>query len=110
MIAQLPFTALPSQTVTVPLDSGTFDFFVLWNERLGVYSMTITESATQVLLVSSIPLVLGASLLGPFNLGIGYMFVYAEDGVQVDAAFADLGVRINVYYASANTDFAAVTS
>jgi hypothetical protein len=101
MILQLPFDNTPAQVVTVTLDSGTYDFYVRWNERAAKWMMSIGDNATQTTLISNVPLVLGQSLL-PFDLGIGDFIVYAEDGVQVDASFDDLGVRINVYYVSSD--------
>jgi hypothetical protein len=100
MIYLLPFTNTPAQQLTITLDSGTFDFYVRWNERAQNWNMSIGNPATQATLVSNVPLLLGADLLSAYDLGIGYFIVYAEDGVQEDAAFDDLGTRINVYYVS----------
>lgn len=100
MIAQLPFTNDAAQTVTVTLDTGVFDFYVRWNQRQQVWCMSITNNTTQVALINNIPLLLGQDLLQPYDLSIGNFMVFAEDGIQLDAAFDDLGLRINVYYIS----------
>lgn len=102
MISLLPFTTDPSQSVTVQLPSGTYDFDVRWNERAQLWSFSITDNVTQTLLAANIAIVLGCELLAPYGLGIGYMLAFAEDGLQIDAAFDDLGVRINVYALSAD--------
>jgi hypothetical protein len=99
-VGVMPFTALPVQQMTVSLPTGTFDFYVRWNERLGIYAMTITNTLTQVVVIQNVALLLGVALLSAYDLGLGEFVCVAEDGVDLDAAFDDLGVRINVYYVS----------
>lgn len=96
----LPTTSQTSQQFTCQLGENKLQFDVRFNDRQGVWMMAITDAITAEKLVDGVALLLGVDLLEPFNLSIGHLIVYDEDGTNKDAGADDLGSRVNVYWLS----------
>lgn len=99
-ILELKFTSDASQQVTTQLGAIKYLFDVRYNERTGVWNMSLSDAASRVLILANLALVLGCDVLAPFQLGIGSIIVNDEDGTGLDAGPDDLGDRVKVYWIS----------
>jgi len=100
MIVQLPLTSDPAQVFVTQLGDVKYQFDVIYNDRIGIWTMTITDFVTQVVLITGIAIVLGSPLLRPYNLDIGELVVSDTSESSRDAGPDDLGTRVNVYWLS----------
>lgn len=98
MIASLPVGNEPSQKFTVQLGRVKYDFHIKYNSRSSVWTFDMTISATKVMLLQSIPIVLGSDLLAPYNFGIGRLIVVDTSNRGRDAAVDDLGARVKLVW------------
>jgi hypothetical protein len=99
---ELPFSSDPAQTFTTQLGDKKFGFDVRFNDRSGVWTFDLSDDTTKAVLLQSVPLVLGADLLEPYNLGIGRMVVIDTERRGRDAGPSDLGDRVKVYLVGAD--------
>jgi hypothetical protein len=102
----IPFNSEPSRVFTCALGDGAkYDFETRWNEGIpgdpGFWTVDITRQIDQVKLLSGVPILLGQDILAPYALGIGSLIPFDEANTDVDAGSEDLGVRVNVYWLSA---------
>ena len=86
-------SGVPSQTLKVDLEGNTYNFRIIYNSRTGVWTFDLTDE-DDVDLVSGVAMVLGASLIGQFNLGIGALAMVEQGATGLDATADDLGERI----------------
>jgi hypothetical protein len=100
VILELPFSNDPAQTFVTQLGDKKYGFDVKFNDRSGVWTLDLSDDATKVPLLQSVPLVLGCDLLEAYNLGIGRILVLDTTNRGKDAAPADLGDRVKVYWFS----------
>lgn len=98
----LPLSSAISQQFVCRLGDKKLQFNVRFNDRQGVWLMSITDAPTDTKLVDGVAILLGTELLSPFNLGIGYLVAFDEDGTNTDATETDLGSRVNVYWLSSD--------
>lgn len=97
----LPLTSDPSRTFTVPFNDSSYRVTTRFNERSGVWTLDIADGDTDTLLVSGMPVVLGADLLAAFCPRLGTMLaVDLEADLEhgTDAGPEDLGTRIKVIW------------
>lgn len=102
MILELSFSSDASQSFVSQLGERKIGFSAIYNDRSGIWTMSLEDDTTKEVLVQSIPLVLGQELLEPYNLGIGRMIVIDTSGRGIEATAEDLGDRVKVYWASAD--------
>lgn len=102
MILEIPFTNDGAQQFVVQLGDRKFTFAANYNERSAAWVLDIFDPVTEAPIVTTIPLVIGADLLNPFNLNIGSLFANSEDSTGLDAGPDDLGTRVKVYWLSAD--------
>lgn len=100
MIIDLPLSADPSQLFTVQLGRVKYDFYVKFNSRSGVWTFDLTVATTKAILLQSIPIVLGADLLEPYNLAIGRLIAVDSTSRGRDALDDDLGARVKLVWFS----------
>lgn len=100
MILTLPFTADPARECVTQLGAVKYILTTRYNDRIGVWALTIADFVTQAVILDSLALVLGTDLLAAYSLGIGSIVVNDEDGTGLDAGPDDLGVRVKVYWFS----------
>ena len=100
MILELPFSNVGAQEFIVQLGDRKFRMVAYLNERSGVWVLDMYDAGASLPIVANLPLVIGADLLAPFNLGIGSIFVNNEDASGLDAGPDDLGGRVKVYWFS----------
>lgn len=100
MILELPITSDAAQTFVTQLGDVKYQFDVIYNDRSGVWTMTIAEFVSQAIVISGLPLVLGRSLLEPYNFGIGELIVSDTSESSQDAGPDDMGTRVKVYWLS----------
>lgn len=106
MIIELPITSDAAQTFVTQLGDVKYQFDVIYNDRSGIWTMTITEFVSQVVIISGLPIVLGQPLLEPYNFGIGELLVSDTSESSTDAGADDMGTRVKVYWASEDEVFA----
>jgi len=88
------------QTVSVELDDTSYILRVLWNERFGYFSLTVS-TADDVPIVSNIKMVKNYPLVGQFKdpfLPFGDFFFVQESGSIDRPGYSDLGVSFSLYY------------
>lgn len=100
MILEIPFTNVGAQRFVTQLGDAKYQFDARYNERSSCWVIDLSNPVTNELIQASIPLVIGADLIAPFNLGIGKIMVNDEDGIGLDADPDDLGGRVKVYWFS----------
>ncbi len=86
-------SGLPSQTLKVDLEGNTYNFRIIFNSRVCVWTMDISDEADNTL-CSGVAMVLGADLINQFNLGIGKLIMIENGSTGLDATADDLGDRI----------------
>lgn len=106
MIAELPFSSVPSRRFTTQLGDAEYTFETRFNDRSGVWTFDLYDGASQQLMVASVPMVLGQDLLEPYNFGIGSILCVDANGTGIDAGPDDLGDRVKVYWFSADEEIA----
>ena len=100
MIIELPLTPDPSQRFTVQLGRVKYDFYVKFNSRSGVWTFDLSVASSKAVLLQSIPIVLGADLLAPYNLAIGRLIATDTSSRGRDATTEDLGTRVKLVWFS----------
>lgn len=100
MVIELPLTSDAAQTVVTQLGETKYQLDVQYNDRSNRWTLTLTDFVTQTLIAASLPLVLGQSLLEPYNLAIGHLLVVDTSGRDQEAGPDDLGGRVKVYWFS----------
>ena len=100
MIIELPLSPDPSQRFTVQLGRVKYDFYVKFNSRSGVWTFDLSVASTKAVLLQSVPIVLGADLLEPYNLDIGRLIAADTSNRGRDAAADDLGTRVKLFWFS----------
>lgn len=100
MIRELPLSSDPAQVFAMQIDDAKYIVDVRYNDRSGVWTLDLYESATQALIVASLPLVIGQDLLEPYNFSIGSLLCVDTTGQGINAGADELGSRVKVYWAS----------
>lgn len=100
MIIELPLSNDAAQAFTTQLGSTKYDFQVVYNERSGVWMLSMYDNTTKDPILTSLPLVLGQELFAPYNLNIGRMLVVDLSNQNSEATYNDLGDRVKVYWFS----------
>lgn len=100
MILTLPLTTDCPQSFITQLGDTNYQFGLRWNDRSSVWTMDISDPATQTPIASGLALVLGADLLLPYALGIGALVVVDETATGTEATLTSLGASVNVYWVS----------
>ena len=99
---QIPLDSSNNQTfqstLTVDGKNITLEFFIRWNDIAGYWTMKITDTASDTVLLDSIPLVTGgagaANLLSQYGyLGIGSAYLINVGNVSADPSKDDLGIN-----------------
>jgi hypothetical protein len=97
MPQEIPLTNDVSQTFSTDLNGTNYNFRVIWNERLGVWSMTIYDVDFNVI-IAGVALLIGTDIIKSLNSSIGGMVVADSDGTNRDATVDDLGTRVKLIY------------
>ena len=80
----------PAQSLRVELEGELYNFRITYNERLGAWSLDLSD-VDAVALASGILLVVGADLLNAYNLNIGGLFMVEIGTTGGDAGADNLG-------------------
>jgi hypothetical protein len=67
----VPFTSDPRQKFSCNLNGVEYGFAASYNERSGVWAFDLSLAATEQVLLTGVPILLGCYMLAPFGLGIG---------------------------------------
>ncbi len=98
---KIPLLAETSdQLVYVELDGNPYILRVLWNERFGYFSLSISE-ADQTPILVNIKMVKNFPLTQRFQdlrLPFGSLFFVQDKGASVRPGYSDLATNFNLYY------------
>jgi hypothetical protein len=94
------------QNLTVALGGVRVVMDIAYNERTGLYSLSMFDEVTQSALVEGAPIVLGEDMLAPYNFGLGRLIPVDQATTMIDAGFGDLGGRVVLVWASDDEVFA----
>ena len=93
-MTEIPITPeLPSQTFKVDLEGVTYNFRIIYNTRIGVWTLDINDENSEHL-AGGIALVKGVDLVDQLKLGLGGLFKIEVGTSKEDATFAGLGVNV----------------
>jgi hypothetical protein len=67
----VPFTSDPRQKFSCNLNGVEYGFAANYNERSGVWAFDLSRAATEEVLLTGVPILLGCDMLAPFGLNIG---------------------------------------
>ena len=103
----LPLDSSPAKVFTVQLGDGNkYVLETRYNEGFagdgGFWTFDLSRAIDGVVLATGVPILLGEDLLSPYALGMGALIAVDEANTDTDAGPDDLGVRVNVYWASAD--------
>jgi len=100
MVLELPITSDAAQNVITQLGDTKYELDIVYNDRSGVWSLSVKLFATQVVIAQSVPMLLGQSLLEPYNFDMGHLLMIDLSGQSKDAGPDDLGTRVKLYWFS----------
>jgi hypothetical protein len=109
MPIEVPLSAIPAQKFVTQLGLRRLAFDVQWNDRTQLFSLTLSDDETGQVYFAGVPLVLGASLLEPYNYAMGDLMMYESAQRGAEATLDDLGDRVKLYWFS-EQEVADVTS
>lgn len=92
------------QLISVELDGNPYILRVLWNERFGYFSLSVS-AADETPIVTNVKMVKNYPLIGRFKntlLPTGDFYFIQEKGDAERAAYADLAVNFGLYYYEAD--------
>ena len=93
------------QLVSVELDGNPYILRVLWNERFGYFSLTVS-TADETPILTNIKMVKNYPLTGRFKsplLPAGDFYFIQEKGYAERATYEDLAVNFALYYYEPNS-------
>ena len=88
------------QSVSVELDGNPYILRVLWNERFGYFSLSVS-AANGAAIVQNVKMVKNFPLVARFRntlLPAGDLYFVQEKGAADRAAYSDLAVNFGLYY------------
>jgi len=88
------------QLVSVELDGNPYILRVLWNERFGYFSLSVS-AADETPILTNVKMVKNFPLIGRFRhtmLPAGDLYFVQEKGFAERAAYSDLAVTFGLYY------------
>lgn len=101
LLQQIPLQAgFTDQNIDIELDGNPYNIRVLWNERFGYFSLSIS-TADEVPILKNIKMVKNYPLIGRFKnnlLPVGDIFFVQENGTVDRPVYEDLSVNFNLYY------------
>lgn len=99
MPTEIPLRPLPSSKFNIQLANRILTITTKYNSRGAespFWTINIAEGDNSI--IEGIPLLLGAEILAPFNLGIGAMFLFDFTGTGTDATDTSLGTTVRLIY------------
>ena len=93
----IPLTSEPNQFFTLVLQENQYSCFLLRNERMGTWMLSIRD-ADGVSVIEGQALVLGQKILEPYDLGLGQFAMVDTENTGIDAGEDDLGSRVILLY------------
>lgn len=84
---EIPILDSRAQELVVQFGNTKYRLKLKYNDRSNIWTLDIVVEATKVVLIQGLPLVLGQSLLDPYNFNIGNMLVVDNVAKNVDADY-----------------------
>lgn len=101
LIQKIPLQSdTTDQLVSVELDGNPYILRVLWNERFGYFSLSVSE-ADQTPILVNVKMVKNFPLTRRFQdlrLPFGSLFFVQENGTADRPGYSDLAVNFSLYY------------
>lgn len=101
LIQKLPLQPeTTDQLVSVELDGNPYILRVLWNERFGYFSLSIS-AADETPILTNVKMVKNFPLIGRFQntlLPAGDLYFVQEKGFADRATYSDLATNFGLYY------------
>lgn len=95
---QVPVTNDVAQKFVTQLGDSKFEFDIQWNDRSGLFSLTLTNDDTKQVYFQGVPMVLGVDLLEPYNYAIGSLVLYDTTNRSIDANLDNLGDSVLLFW------------
>ena len=95
---QVPVTNDAAQKFVTQLGDSKFEFDIQWNDRSGLFSLTLTNDDTKQVYFQGVPMVLGVDLLEPYNYAIGSLVLYDTTNRSIDANLDNLGDFVLLFW------------
>lgn len=95
---QVPVTNDAAQKFVTQLGDSKFEFDIQWNDRSGLFSLTLTNDDTKQIYFQGVPMVLGVDLLEPYNYAIGSLLLYDTTNRSIDANLDNLGDSVLLFW------------
>lgn len=95
---QVPVTNDAAQKFVTQLGDSKFEFDIQWNDRSGLFSLTLTNDDTKQIYFQGVPMVLGVDLLEPYNYAIGSLVLYDTTNRSIDANLDNLGDSVLLFW------------
>lgn len=92
---EIPLTSNPSQTFSMTLGGVNYNFRVIYNTRLKIWSMDLSAGNTR--LADGVALVQGIDILSPYNLALKNLYVLNTSASGADATANNLGTDVKLF-------------
>jgi hypothetical protein len=100
VIALVPMTTDPAQRFISQLGDIKYRFDIQYNDRSGVWTLSLQEDLSELVLFQGVPMLLGVDLLRPYNFNIGQLVMLDTSASLQDATDADFSDRVVLYWIS----------
>lgn len=101
LIQKIPLQSdTADQLVSVELDGNPYILRVLWNERFGYFSLSVS-AADETPILTNVKMVKNFPLIGRFKdvrLPFGDFYFVQEKGNAARPGYSDLAVNFSLYY------------
>jgi hypothetical protein len=103
---EIPILDSRAQELVVQFGNTKYRLRLKYNERSSIWTMDIINETTKVALIHGLALVLGQSLLDPYNFNIGNMLVVDNVAKNVDADYQGFNNNCSLVWVT-DTELAA---
>ena len=104
---EIPLTSDGEQKFNIILDSILYDIRVIYNTRLGLWSMGISTGGSTI--ADGIALAQGGDIMSPYTSGPENLFVVNTTGSDLDAGANNLGTEVKLFQLT-DEELTSVTS
>ena len=92
---EIPLNSSPEQLFSITLSGQTYDCRVILNSRTGVWSISFSQSGTDI--VNGVSLLGGVDILKQYNIPVENAYVVNLDMPNEDASKSNLGTVAKLF-------------
>ncbi len=92
---EIPLNSNPEQVFSITLSGETYDCRVILNSRLGVWSISFSQSEVDI--INGVSLVGGVDILKQYNIPIENAYVVNLDETNMDPSRDNLGTVAKLF-------------